>query len=404
MKLKHMVERGLLASASILLSIFIALSPVKAQTQPPPSNSVSAVAWSPDSSKLAVALFDYTIQIWDVETKQVFTTLKGHTKWISSVGWSPDGNKLVSGSDDNAVRIWDAQNGQLLNTLEGHNETVFAVAWSPDGKKIASMGSEATRLRIWDADTGKFLAAYDVGNTTQLVWSPDGHQLAVPYSYSDIVGVLSTTTFEMLALLGIDHDSLGMAVVAWSADSNRLISGSRDGVVRIWDVASGKSIATFRGSDVKPQEREDRTARSVAFSADGLKALSANADGTIRTWDIATGKTLATIQQPTLGTIFAASWSVYGNRLVLGGTGDGKAQSVTNSSLQIIVPFPSLEDLQATVKQCAATAVKSNLATLLDGKQLQQFVTAVKALTSDQIPPACAADLIAVAEALQAKP
>ena len=50
---------------------------------------------------------------------------------------------------------------------------------------------------------------------------------------------------------------------------------------------------------------------------------------------------------------------------------------------------------------CTGAEMQQRLTTRLDAKQLPQFVDEVKKLTKDQIPPACAADLIAVAEALQ---
>jgi WD40 repeat protein len=67
---------------------------------------------------------DSTIKIWDLNTKSIEATLKGHTKCVSSVHFSPDGNKLVSGSGDRTIKIWDLKTKSVETTLEGHTEWI----------------------------------------------------------------------------------------------------------------------------------------------------------------------------------------------------------------------------------------------------------------------------------------
>nr|VFJ72030.1 MAG: WD domain-containing protein, G-beta repeat-containing protein [Candidatus Kentron sp. FW] len=76
--------------------------------------------------------------------------------------------------------------------------------------------------------------------------------------------------------------------LAFSPDGRRLLTGSYDDTLKLWDVASGKAIRTFRGHsyDVK----------AVAFSPDGRRALSGSKDNTLKLWNLATGKTIRTFQ------------------------------------------------------------------------------------------------------------
>ena len=88
--------------------------------------------------------------------QSLLCTLRGHSHDVSAVAYSPDGTKIVSGSGDKTVRVWDAVTGTLINTLQGHSEYVSAVAYSPDGTKIVS-GSWDKTVRVWDAVTGSFV-------------------------------------------------------------------------------------------------------------------------------------------------------------------------------------------------------------------------------------------------------
>ena len=81
---------------------------------------------------------DHTVRLWDAATGQELKTLSGHTDSVSALAYSPDGKVIASGSGDNTVRLWDAATGQELKTLSGHTDSVSALAYSPDGKVIAS--------------------------------------------------------------------------------------------------------------------------------------------------------------------------------------------------------------------------------------------------------------------------
>ena len=121
------------------------------------SDGVTAVAFSADGRRIAVAGFDGTLRLLDSANGQETLTIYAHTSPVAGVAFSPDpdGFRLASASYDHTVRIWDAtpltrdpQAGHCV-TLTAHQQQVSGVAFSRDGRWLASASFDHT-VKVWE--------------------------------------------------------------------------------------------------------------------------------------------------------------------------------------------------------------------------------------------------------------
>lgn len=141
-------------------------------------NDVTALAWSPDGTLLAVAETDNTVKLWRVADNLLLKTLNGPTAPITALAWSADGKTLATLSQDKTIRLWDS-GGNLLKVLSGPPGQISSLAWSPDGLAIYGISTDKT-LWLWHADStlvGKLVLLSP--DPAQVGWSPNGKTLAV---------------------------------------------------------------------------------------------------------------------------------------------------------------------------------------------------------------------------------
>ena len=119
----------------------------------PLKDAAYCVNFSPDGRRLAAAIRNEPLKVWDVGQPQNVIEMLGHTALVTSAVFCPDGWRLLSASEDGTVRLWDAAQATDHDRLEGHFGPVRTVAFSTDGKTHASGGAEDGTVILWDAPT-----------------------------------------------------------------------------------------------------------------------------------------------------------------------------------------------------------------------------------------------------------
>ncbi len=129
--------------------------------------------------KLAAAGIDGMVNLFDMNTQQIFHKLEAHALPIRSVVFSPSGDLLYTASDDRHVSFTDVRTGQIINSFS-HAGMALSVDASPDQRHFA-VGSADNNVYVWDLGMQKCVKKFESAHNDRVS--------AVSYDRSDATGV-----------------------------------------------------------------------------------------------------------------------------------------------------------------------------------------------------------------------
>lgn len=229
-----------------------------------------------DGSLALTGGFDDQLIVWDVAERRLRHRLLGHEAAVNAVAFvGPANEQALSGSDDGTVRLWDLRTGEELKQLLGHEKKVVAVATSSDGRRAASASWDRT-VRLWDLESGAELAVFrgHESSVNAVAFLPDGQAL-VSAGYD---GQLWRWPVGEGAPARLASFGFPIADLAVSADGGRVLTGSADGEVRLFDLESREILKSF--------QNHEGAVLAVAASPDGRFFASGGTDGHLALWQV----------------------------------------------------------------------------------------------------------------------
>ena len=113
---------------------------------------------------MATGSEDGLTKLWDPETGQELTALRGTLLSVHSVTFSSDGQRLATGSNSKeAVKLWDLPTRQEVANLEGRGSFFYRTGFSPDGNVLVSVNIDGL-FHIWHAPSLAEIEAVERAN------------------------------------------------------------------------------------------------------------------------------------------------------------------------------------------------------------------------------------------------
>ncbi len=123
--------------------------------------SARTIAVNPDQKTFAVGFSDWSIRVYGTQTLDLIYQLKGHSNSVFALAYSPDGRYLLSSGRDAMLKAWDVNNNyNLTKDIPAHTMQVKSIAFTPSGKLFATASMDKT-IKIWNAETFELLKVVD---------------------------------------------------------------------------------------------------------------------------------------------------------------------------------------------------------------------------------------------------
>ncbi|KIL58135.1 hypothetical protein M378DRAFT_338848 [Amanita muscaria Koide BX008] len=286
------------------------------------SSNIQRLALSSESSRVAAALSDGTVWLWDCKSAKLIDSFDGFemgretSKYLPWLQFSPTGTRLAYSSANGIVKLRDGISGRSIADLQCGSSHEFE--FSGDGSRIASLSPD-DRLTLWNSERGALIGAVrdsDGADRRRLAISANGSLVAT----ADLIKVkLWSKNRDRLAkvkvlerlgiwLMAFSHNILAIAIpfgielydvkthafistlpflgtptaMALSPDCTRLAVGDNDGNVNLWDI---------RGIDAScPSSKEAIFVTGLALSRDCSRLACGFVDGAVELWGTSSTK------------------------------------------------------------------------------------------------------------------
>ena len=288
----------------------------------------------PPSRHIITASRDGQVRVWDSATGKVVRQFGHETERTVNAAFVPGHENLLvtAGMEDGTARLWDFDKGQeirrflhggVVDTLK----TMFpkggvrSTAFLPDQKTLITGGNDGT-VRFWNLDDGKELYRLEIGQYIQdLLLAPKGDFIVVSAEDETSVWTLPARQKVSSLSMSAEGDQFASALclnadgsllfeggnrsrpsvrvrslpdlkkvaellhehsifsAALTQDQTRLVTGSQDNRVRVWDTQTWQMTAQFETQDIVYE---------VALINKDQSIIAASSDGFIRIWPFST--------------------------------------------------------------------------------------------------------------------
>ena len=238
----------------------------------------------------ATSIDENTIKVWEIEEtapRLTFTSSEIDVAetdvTVSTAALSLTKNLLAYGDSNGTLSVWDVRRKAHLHVLPAHDGWIHSVAFSPDEKWLASIRRDGPVSRLWDVESGKEFGEFP-DRIEAIAFSPGSDVIACGMAKKILLWDVERR--ETFMTLPHAQDSWYPFALIFSPCGRYLVSGAwwhrgmgiKQVAIRLWDVASGENLVTFRGHPTDVQ--------TLAFSPDGELLASGSYDGTVLLWDL----------------------------------------------------------------------------------------------------------------------
>jgi periodic tryptophan protein 2 len=271
-------------------------------------DSIHSLEWASDSRFFLSASRDLTARIWSLDPEEGFTptTLGGHRQAVLGAWFSKDQETIYTVSKDGALFVWKYM---LRPDAPTNTEDDEHMQWRIADRHYFMQNNAHVTCATFHAATNLLVAGFSNG-IFSIYELPDFATIQnLSISQNDIDYVAVNKTGEWLAFGASKLGQLlvwewqsesyilkqqghfdSMNAIAYSPDSQRIITAADDGKIKVWDVNSGFCVVTFT--------EHISGVTACEFAKKGNVLFTTSLDGSVRAWDLIRYRNFRTFTAP----------------------------------------------------------------------------------------------------------
>ncbi|GBC02923.1 hypothetical protein RclHR1_00490009 [Rhizophagus clarus] len=235
-------------------------------------DSVYAIDINPiDESIIVSGGGDDKSFLWNCDTGEQLSELLGHTDSVTSTLFSKDGQYVASGGMDGKVKVWKVENRELILSLEGPDEIVW-LDWHPKGNILLAGANDST-IWMWQGHSSSVTAGQ---------FTPDGKKIVSGSEDTSLIVWDPKTANSIFKISGEDarFHKEGITCLAVNQESTLVLSGSTDASAKLLNLTNGSILGSF--------EDHTESIETIGFSNVLPLAATGSVDAKLNIWDVTT--------------------------------------------------------------------------------------------------------------------
>jgi len=224
----------------------------------PLSDRVNTIDFSPDSKQIATGSGEPSrggeVQTWNLADGRLLNNFdEVHSDSVLGLEFSKDGKYIASASADKFVKVTDITTGKVVHNFEGHTHHALGVSWLPHGRQLVSVGADNS-IRHWNFEHGERIRQRtNIGKEITSIHYVGLTEQAVVTAGDKSVRLINTSNLNDARSYSGGTDF--MYACAATPDGKVIIAGGQDSVLRVWNMADGKIVATFESPQAAPEKK-----------------------------------------------------------------------------------------------------------------------------------------------------